>query len=151
MEREINRAKLKEKRAQRDDQEELIWALVRGDPSASLETDYMAIMVNWIEEIRTRYAGMVIRRTLQSVDNEGKRISGLEPYNDIILLLNLYPSEMKNLEDIAGDLVEETKKSGGQWSGGQVSIQNRAFHQTDDKVCIPAEFLYTCPASTSPS
>jgi hypothetical protein len=62
-------------------------------------------MEAYITTIYNTYASLVIQWDLRSVDHTGAPISGLEPYIENILTIELYLCEMENLEAIAQDLV----------------------------------------------
>ncbi|KAI6097725.1 P-loop containing nucleoside triphosphate hydrolase protein [Pisolithus croceorrhizus] len=70
--------------------------------------EYPGVVQDAIATIRDKFKGTVIRRSLTSTDNEGKPISGLEPYREHILLLKLHDWERENLYAIAGELAEST-------------------------------------------
>jgi hypothetical protein len=57
----------------------LIMATVKGDNSVQVPSLYHNEMLKWINDIRTRFSGIVIRRTVWSTDNTDARISGLAP------------------------------------------------------------------------
>jgi hypothetical protein len=78
-------------------------------------------MLRWIAVIRDRFVTNVIRRTLSSVDCDNKPISGLIPYIASDLVLNLYPNEMTNLENIADKLAENKTGGGSLFGSGKVS------------------------------
>ncbi|KIK38068.1 hypothetical protein CY34DRAFT_91603, partial [Suillus luteus UH-Slu-Lm8-n1] len=85
----------------------IIMGTVKGDADADIPSLYRSQMLMWIGIIRERFSGVVIRRTIWSVDNCGTRISGLAPFQEHNLLVKLYSHEVDNLERIAKDLVEE--------------------------------------------
>ncbi|KAG1829710.1 P-loop containing nucleoside triphosphate hydrolase protein [Suillus subalutaceus] len=85
----------------------IIMGTVKGDADIEVPSLYRSQMLTWIGIIRERFSGIVIRRTIWSVDYRGTRISGLAPFQEHNLLVKLYSHEVDNLERIAKDLVEE--------------------------------------------
>ena len=55
----------------------------------------------WMTKIRAKYQGAVIRRTVNSLDYSGNVISGLEPYEEHICMLELHDHEYDALEKLA--------------------------------------------------
>lgn len=68
---------------------------------------YRKTMLESIKQIRKGFQGIVINRGLQSVDNAGNRISGLEPFLEHVLGIDIYEHEMKYLENLATELVRD--------------------------------------------
>ncbi|KAG2738555.1 hypothetical protein P692DRAFT_201730973 [Suillus brevipes Sb2] len=99
----------------------IMMANFKGEAKVQIPSLYRNQMLKWIQIIRQRFAGNVIRRTVRSVDNVGVRISGLAPFQEHSLLVTLYQHEVDNLEQIAHDLVEKggaskaAKFAGGSW------------------------------------
>jgi len=96
--------------------------LIKGQAESQMESVYTTEMLRAIDTIRIRFAGSIVRRTLQSVDHAGRRISGLEPYHRHAISISLYPHEMDNLEVVAKDLVKDGKSKAAQLTGGSVSL-----------------------------
>jgi hypothetical protein len=59
------------------------------------------VSASWIEKIREKYKGSVIRRTVNSLDNTGKAISGLDPYREHRCVVQMQDHEYKALEKLA--------------------------------------------------
>lgn len=78
-------------------------------------------VLKWIAIIRERFHGYVIRRTVKSVDWRKKRISGLDPYIERDLGLELYPHEMKNLEGLAETIASDNAGDGAMFGNAKVS------------------------------
>ncbi|KAG2336606.1 hypothetical protein BDR05DRAFT_896483 [Suillus weaverae] len=98
----------------------IIMGTVKGNTDVEVPSLYRSQMLTWIGIIRERFSGIVIRRTIWSVDNCGTRISGLAPFQEHNLVVKLYGHEVDNLECIAKDLVEEgcaraAKFASGSW------------------------------------
>jgi hypothetical protein len=87
----------------------------------NIDGDHTQEMGYWMEQIRERYRGHVIRRTVNSVDFEGKQIIGLEPYREHNLVLQLYEFEMANLDRLAGEVAEDCGSGGAIFASGKVS------------------------------
>lgn len=100
--------------------EALVKATVNGGPEVT-PSMYAKEMRKAVDTIRIRYAGVIIRRTLQSVDHSGCQISGLEPYREYFIKVDLYPKEMENLDKLAQELVKEGTHKVAQVTGGNVS------------------------------
>ncbi|KAG1772200.1 P-loop containing nucleoside triphosphate hydrolase protein [Suillus placidus] len=85
----------------------IIMGTVKGNTDVEVPSLYRSQMLTWIGIIRERFSGIVIWRTIWSIDNHGTRISGLAPFQEHNLLVKLYSHEVDNLECIAKDLIEE--------------------------------------------
>ncbi|KAG2336736.1 P-loop containing nucleoside triphosphate hydrolase protein [Suillus weaverae] len=109
MERQLRSAAVKDRKRlkQGDRITKIIMGTVLGNAGLEVPSLYRSQMLTWINIIRKRFSGVVIRRTIWSVDNHGVRISGLAPFKEHNLLVKLYSHEVENLELIAKDLVEE--------------------------------------------
>ncbi|KAH9019253.1 P-loop containing nucleoside triphosphate hydrolase protein [Lactarius pseudohatsudake] len=60
----------------------------------------------WVNIIREKYQGSVIRRTVNSKDHTGEPISGLEPYEEHRCVIELHEHEYTALERFAKDAVD---------------------------------------------
>lgn len=96
----------------------IIMGTVNRDVGADIPSLYRNQMLTWINIIRERFSGIVIRRTIWSVDHCGTRISGLAPFQEHNLLVKLYSHEVENLERIAKDLVEEGGARAAKFASG---------------------------------
>ncbi|OSX55777.1 hypothetical protein POSPLADRAFT_1108332, partial [Postia placenta MAD-698-R-SB12] len=72
----------------------------------ALENGFSKVVDAMMVDVRAKYDGFVVRRTLGSLDWEGKAISGLPPYAEHILMLKLTGEEYKNLDTIANEAAE---------------------------------------------
>ncbi|KAG2062895.1 hypothetical protein BDR04DRAFT_1039611, partial [Suillus decipiens] len=136
----------------------IIVGSVRGDADAEVPSLYRKQMLIWITDIRKRFSGIVIRRTIWSVDNHGVRISGLAPFKEHNLLVKLYAHEIANLELIAKDLVEEGGTRAAKFAAGSnasrkldILVQLIQWHQEIDHrqpLCIAEDKL--TPSSSIP-
>jgi hypothetical protein len=110
-------------RKESDSEEGIIRGMAQGNPDVDFTSEYQKTMLSWIDIIRKAFAGIVIRRTVNSKDHEGRPISGLEPYHEHHLVVKLHPHEMDNLEKIAESLVSEDAslaRSAARFGGGGV-------------------------------
>ncbi|KAH8986189.1 P-loop containing nucleoside triphosphate hydrolase protein, partial [Lactarius hatsudake] len=69
------------------------------------DANYLKVNAQWMEVIRKKYEGLVIRRTAKSLDDTQQPIAGLEPYEEHTCILELYDHIRKTyyeaLESIA--------------------------------------------------
>jgi hypothetical protein len=86
-----------------------------------LDSEFEDVMLKWINAIRENFAGAVVRRTIYSVDHNGDRISGLQPFQEHLLVLNLYPLEMQNLDSIAQEMMSDASQSVTKFTGSGVN------------------------------
>ena len=86
-----------------------------------VDGDHTQEMLYWMDDIRDRFRGHVIRRTVTSLDYEGKQIIGLEPYHEHNLVVQLYDNEMVNLDRLASELANDCGASGAMFASGKVS------------------------------
>ncbi|KAG1851648.1 P-loop containing nucleoside triphosphate hydrolase protein [Suillus subluteus] len=102
----------------------IIMGTIKGDADVEVPSLYRSQMLMWIGVIRERFSGIVIRRTIWSVDSCGTRISGLAPFQEHNLLVKLYSHEVDNLERIAKDLVEEGGTRAAKFASGSVQFKD---------------------------
>jgi len=125
MDKELKSAIRRDRKARKDDGEDenMVRRMMHGKGQKSLESEFEGAMMKWIGTIRIAYAPSVIRRTVLSVDNEGNRISGLPPFVEHALVIELYPAELENLDDIATELLSDTGgvKQAARFAAGKVS------------------------------
>jgi hypothetical protein len=124
MQRQLRTAAAKDRKRlkQGDRITKVIIGMIKGNADNEVPSLYRTAMLTWINEIRKRFSGVVIRRTIWSVDNHGSRISGLGPFMEHNLLVALYSHEVDNLELIAKDLVEEGGARAAKFAAGSVRI-----------------------------
>jgi hypothetical protein len=89
-----------------------IYAVLKGDATKQVKSLHAKEVLRWIEIIRQRFHGIVIHRTVLSVDNLGRRISGLEPFHEHYLVVKLYEHEYAHLELMADKMVSGTDDGG---------------------------------------
>ncbi|KAG2747793.1 hypothetical protein P692DRAFT_201716179 [Suillus brevipes Sb2] len=140
----------------------VIIGMIKGNTDNEVPSLYRTAMLTWVNEIRKRFSGVVIRRTIWSVDNHGSRISGLGPFMEHNLLVTLYNHEVDNLELIAKDLVEEggakaAKFAAGSWRKDpsrklDVLVQVIQWHQVHDNrqpLCIVDDQLVVSTSNSA--
>jgi hypothetical protein len=112
MTRDLARAKREDKKMMSDDEERARSALHRviqgkqdegaiSDAQIAVDHNFKKMNAQWMKVIRAKYQGVVIRRTVNSLDYAGRPISGLEPYDEHICLLKLHRHEYDALERLA--------------------------------------------------
>ncbi|KIJ57574.1 hypothetical protein HYDPIDRAFT_104092 [Hydnomerulius pinastri MD-312] len=111
MNRELNSAQRKERKAQKSAGPKgsslravMVGSAKNPDAPASL---YTPVMLEWMKKMRETFAPYVIRRTIDSLDHNGDRISGLGPYLTHNLELQMYDWEHDHLRKLSRDIVEE--------------------------------------------
>jgi hypothetical protein len=122
MVRELRAAQRKDRttRHGNDTNRNIVRGVVAGDVT-QIESEFEDAMFKWMELIRQRFASVVIRRTIYSTDNNGNRISGLQPFQEHLLVLQLYPAEMENIDSIAKDMISDANHSATTFAGSGVS------------------------------
>jgi len=108
--REVSRATRRDNQALREAGEE--GSVLRGVLTGSHNPDapaleFRGVMLEWMTKMRERFAPYVIRRTIDSLDCEGKKIFGMRPYIEHVLRLKMYDWEMNALRDFAKDIVKD--------------------------------------------
>jgi hypothetical protein len=116
----------KDRKVQKEDAAEGVVDFLRGIAQGTAGTgrihSYHDMMVEWMNRIRGDFAGHVIRRTGNSVDNEGRKISGLDPYHEHILLLDLLLHERDNLDEVTAALTDSDETCSRRAAQGKASI-----------------------------
>jgi len=110
MDKDLKAATRRDRKAREDDgkNEEMVRRMVQGKGLGKAESEFQEEMLDWIDKIREGYGSSAIRRTVRSVDNTGARISGLPPFEEHPLVIDLYQNEMENLDAIAEELVTDS-------------------------------------------
>ncbi|EGO04149.1 hypothetical protein SERLA73DRAFT_148782 [Serpula lacrymans var. lacrymans S7.3] len=86
----------------------LLRIMVGNDKYANEEaSEYRSSILNWMNVMRDKFAGSVIRRTVDSKDCNQQPISGLPPHTEHPLLVLMYDWERKNLHNIVKELVDD--------------------------------------------
>jgi hypothetical protein len=136
MERELRAATRRDRQARKeegnDSAEKYIRGALHGDQDSELPSAYKDEMLEWIIKLKDGYAGSIIRRTVWSEDNEGNRISGLKPFIEHSLVLELYDEEVENLDEVAEELVTNEGASAAKFAAGRV----RSIHDDDSLVLL---------------
>ncbi|KAH9926072.1 P-loop containing nucleoside triphosphate hydrolase protein, partial [Amylocystis lapponica] len=100
-------------------------------------------VVTVMDDIRGRYDGTVIRRTVLSVDNNQIAISGLAKYHEHIIMLTLTDGEYEELDAIANQIAEESRGAAVVYSNGKsfyLAIRRALLHPA----CNP-EYTWMMP------
>lgn len=110
MKRDINRARVQDRKT-RDDEGNpqagnIVRGILEGQAAPNIELQQQIITSKWMKLIREKFRGKVMRRTGNSKDYEGKFISGIAAPSDHLLLLDLYEWERENLEKLADKMLE---------------------------------------------
>ena len=103
--------------------------LIQGTPDAHsvgttqhrVDTNFRVANAKWMKIVRAKYEGAVIRRGIDSVDNKGEPISGLDPYLESVCMLKLYDHEYAALEQLAENALD--KKSVARRFSSEVSTK----------------------------
>ncbi|KAH9019867.1 P-loop containing nucleoside triphosphate hydrolase protein [Lactarius pseudohatsudake] len=111
MQRELAEARQEDKKIQLDHEAESLGVLhrtshgeIEGPISVgekAVEQKFQNVKAQWMKVVHERYHGAVIRRTVNSLDYLGNTISGLEPYEEHVCMLELHEHEYKALGDMA--------------------------------------------------
>jgi hypothetical protein len=110
-------------------------SVVRGrihgeDVSGQIQSEKQKAIMDWIQRIRTSFAGIVIRRTHKSIDNTGQKLFDLPPLTDALLLLELYDHEYEYLDVIADRVTSKDAVTGTRFIDGGVSPLMHLFYFT---------------------
>lgn len=89
------------------------------DIQRQVDGNFRKVNAKWMKVVRDKYEGSVIRRGTDSRDNEGRLISGLEPYLEHVCMLKLYPHEYRALDQLAENALD--KKSVARRFSSEVS------------------------------
>jgi hypothetical protein len=73
----------------------------------AVDQNFRRVNAMWMTRVRAKYQGSVIRRTGDSLDVHGNRISGLEPYIEHICMLELHTHEYDALETLAQKAMDD--------------------------------------------
>ncbi|KAF9809724.1 hypothetical protein IEO21_07291 [Rhodonia placenta] len=111
----------------------------------ALENGFSKVVDAMMVDVRARYDGYVVRRTLGSLDWEGKAISGLPPYAEHVLMLKLTGEEYRNLDTIANEAAELNPGGSIAYNSGKsfyLSVRRALLHPSCN-----AEYKWTMPTS----
>ncbi|CAL1698687.1 unnamed protein product [Somion occarium] len=109
MGREVNRAARKDRQQRRlAEALEAVKKFSHGEDGQG-QSELALVSGKWIMVMRKRFAGMVVRRTIHSEDNNKKPIIGLPPYEHHKLLLVLPADEMEKVEAIMEGVQKEVE------------------------------------------
>ena len=106
MDRAIRRER--QRRKEGEGEIKLARALVKGKKTSKDEREeYNAVVSDWVADIRSAFEGAVVRRTVNSLDWLQRPISGLAPYHEHPLLLELTAQEHDELNSLAEEITNE--------------------------------------------
>lgn len=81
--------------------------LLRREVDLPMKQTQMDTMHSYVDEFRVGFAGYIIRRTIKSVDWEGKPIAGLPPLHEQVLALKPSPEERRALRAMANEILRD--------------------------------------------
>ena len=90
---------------------EFVKKLTNSELALPAKKEQLAVYSKHVAKLRAYFRPNVIRRDIKSVDFEGKPISGLEKYSEIVLMLRPYAIKEQLLEENAEEVVSEYKTS----------------------------------------
>lgn len=93
-----------------------------------VENEGMATQLHILAKFKLKIQPAIIRRTIDSTDNEGKKILNLPDLDIRYTLLKLYDNEYQNQERIAKELGGKSKKGASQT---QVSTRHTIYMEGD--------------------
>ena len=156
MNKELCRAKREDKKDIKDtDQDELHEKMGQymggeGENNQS-EVHTKAVSALWINKIREKFRGAVIRRTVNSLDYTGKPISGLEPYKEHLSVINMYEHEYEALEALAEKAMDSetfVRRFASEVSKTQSSV---SLYEQTNQALGDTEFLFRHSENLAPS
>jgi hypothetical protein len=71
------------------------------------ESHQRRVAFKWVKKLRDRFSGFIVRRTHESVDCDGKKISGLAPYEEYRINLRQFPLESSMIKSLPGRVKED--------------------------------------------
>ena len=109
MKRELNRALSKDRKAERQSDnagEQLRNVFSSKNTHDPTQTEFYPKLQKYIPWIRQNFSKNVIRRTLDSKDNLGRKIFGMKPYQEHVMLVELRPWEKDVLNKLTNQIVD---------------------------------------------
>ena len=108
MNSELARAKRQDRKNMKsaDDAEmqKQLGGIMEGTAQAHVQAQIVS--ARWVQKIRDKYRGSVIRRTVNSRGPDDKAISGLDPYEEHMCVLEMYDHEYEALEVLAEESMD---------------------------------------------
>ncbi|KAG9308261.1 hypothetical protein JVU11DRAFT_12148 [Chiua virens] len=112
MKKELNRAQARDRKAERasDDAADRLRGLLKGleEHNTIANSELYPKIQEWMPRIRDAFAKHVIRRTLDSVDNLGEKIFGMQPYREHIMLVELREWETQALSALTSEIADDS-------------------------------------------
>lgn len=109
MTRELNRAQSRDRKAERQSETaaDHLRNLFSGKDAHDLKkTELYPKLQRYIPQLREAFSLHVIRRTLDSVDYQGRKIFGMRPYLEHIMLVELREWEKAELNTLTNEIIE---------------------------------------------
>ena len=79
-------------------------AVLTGKSKKAVDQKEGETILRYVDLIRSKFNGHVIRRHNKSKDWEGKPLTGLDPPCEVKLALNMYPHEAEHYTNLLNDL-----------------------------------------------
>ena len=141
MTKELNRAQAKDRKAERESENaaDHLRKLLSGKDSHDLnKTEFYPKLQKYIPQLREAFSHHVIRRTLDSVDHQGRRIFGMRPYLEHVMLIELRDWEKSELNALTNEIVERSPPT-TLVGTGKVSLTSCPFDGSDSGLVSDAE------------
>ncbi|KAH9949213.1 P-loop containing nucleoside triphosphate hydrolase protein, partial [Amylocystis lapponica] len=109
MEKRLAAAQRRDRRLRNEveDADQIVTRVAHGKGvKKAVEGEYPDEVLEAMQDIRQRFVGSVIRRTVNSVDNNNQPISGLSAYAQHSLLLTMTEAERLNVDNLAEEMAE---------------------------------------------
>jgi hypothetical protein len=109
MTKELNRAQARDRKAERESESaaDHLRKLLSGKDAHDLnKTEFYPKLQKYIPQLREAFSRHVIRRTLDSIDYQGRKIFGMRPYLEHVMLIELRDWERSELNALTNEIVE---------------------------------------------
>jgi hypothetical protein len=137
--REFAKARGKDLRRRSSDEEDAEHA--EYGIEAPEESEQRKVALRWVKRLRERFTGFIVRRTHDSVDCDGKKISGLAPYEEYRLDLRQFKLEASMIKSLPSRNSEDAK---GAKSGHQGVCGHFRF------LIMTKDSIKACPIASKP-
>lgn len=85
----------------------------KGASSSVMQSTFVSVVQGYMDDFREKFADIVIRRTVNSLDYEDKPISGLPQYHEQIIALALTDAEHETFKKVVDALAEQAGSGKG--------------------------------------
>ncbi|KAI0730232.1 P-loop containing nucleoside triphosphate hydrolase protein, partial [Fomitopsis betulina] len=101
----------------------------KGASSSVMQSTFVSVVQGYMDDFREKFADIVIRRTVNSLDYEDKPISGLPQYHEQIIALALTDAEHETFKKVVDALAEQAGSGKGfqPIRGGGVCARHHAL------------------------